>query len=136
MSSDLGVAGRVSLAILTFVALTSIYALVIWRVWRRAGSAAATGFWLACALAYGLLRFRSTCAQPLTCDVGGYAYALHLVPLFTAVGAATLGAAMLVLVARRRRLGNDQPGPAELSLALVAALAAWIVTSVLAARAW
>lgn len=106
------------------------YVWLAWRTRRAAGRAGLVALWLGASAIYGYLRYRLTCSQGLTCDVGGTSpyfvsgtpyYFIHYVPVFAAIGLVAFGVASAVV--DRRATGDDLP-PRTLTLGTLATMRA------------
>ena len=91
---------------LTIFLVGAGFAFVVERLRRRARLPVLLAMWLLCSVGLGYLWYRATCAQGLTCDVGGVRYWLVLVPRYTWLWASALGLASLVAWWSRRRLAG------------------------------
>ena len=91
---------------LTIFLVGAAFAFVVERLRRRARLPVLLAMWLLCSVGLGYLWYRATCAQGLTCDVGGVRYWLVLVPRYTWLWASALGLASLVAWWSRRRLAG------------------------------
>lgn len=107
-----------------------------WMAYRRGGWRPLLALWIGASLAYGYASYRLTCAQGLTCDVGGTSpwfvsgtpyYFTHYVPLFTGIGLAAFGAGSLVVV----RMADDGPRR-TIALGTLAAFGGWIAAVMVA----
>jgi hypothetical protein len=109
------------------------YVAVARHAYRRGGGRALLALWIGASLLYGYAQYRWSCAQPLTCDVGGTSrwfmggnprYFVHLVPQFTAIALAAFGAGSVVVA----RLHARDAGPGRtLALGTAAAIGAFVV---------
>jgi hypothetical protein len=97
---------RTVVALFLLIGIWPAYVALAWRVRRGAGRRALWASWIGVAAGYGYLRYRFTCSQALTCDVGGQSpyflsgnpyYFTHYVPVFAAIGLVAFGAATLVV---------------------------------------
>jgi hypothetical protein len=91
---------------LTIFLVGAAFSFIVGRLRSRARLPGLLAMWLVCSTGLGYLWYRATCAQGLTCDVGGVRYWLVLVPRYTWLWASALGLASLGAWLSRRRLAG------------------------------
>jgi hypothetical protein len=108
---------------------------------RAAGRRPLVLLWIGASAVYGYLRYRYTCSQALSCDVGGTSpyflsgipyYFIHYVPVFAAIGLVAFGVASVIVELRARGGVRGRSAARTLALGTVGAMASFILASVVA----
>jgi hypothetical protein len=118
------------------------YVWLAWRIRRAAGRRPLVLLWIAASAVYGYLRYRYTCSQALTCDVGGTSpyflpgnpyYFIHYVPVFAAIGLVAFGVASVIVDLRGRGGVQNWSAARTLAVGTLGAMVSFILASVVAA---
>jgi hypothetical protein len=117
------------------------YVWLAWHTRRAAGRRPLVFLWIGASAVYGYLRYRYTCGQPLTCDVGGTSpyflsgnpyYFIHYVPVFAVIGLVAFGVASVIVDLRGRGGVRGWSAARTLVLGTLGAMAGFIVASLVA----